>query len=78
MAVLVNCYTQAPAQSLYFNLNFTSILMTQHKVELPVCPVCGRPVPLEAARVDENGRAMHEDCYLLKLQLKHATGETKS
>ena len=37
---------------------------------LPVCPICNLAVALEAAKTDEDGRAMHEDCYLLKLGLK--------
>jgi hypothetical protein len=35
---------------------------------LPVCPICNKTVPLETAVIDENGHAMHEECYLLKLR----------
>lgn len=38
--------------------------------EFPVCPICNRHVVLEAAKTDELGHAMHEECYLLKLHLK--------
>jgi hypothetical protein len=30
-------------------------------------------VLLESAKTDENGRANHDDCYLLKLRLRHAS-----
>jgi hypothetical protein len=32
---------------------------------LPLCPVCKKPVPLETAKTDGNGYAVHEECYLL-------------
>ena len=32
---------------------------------LPLCPVCHAPVALEVAKTDENGRAIHEECYVL-------------
>ena len=31
----------------------------------PLCPVCKKPVPLEGAKTDSHGRAVHEECYLL-------------
>ena len=37
--------------------------------EFPVCPICNRHVVLETAKADEDGLAMHEECYLLKLRL---------
>jgi|SRR5579872_101953 len=36
------------------------------------CPICGKPVQLETAITDEYGKAIHDDCYLLKLRLKQA------
>ena len=39
-----------------------------------LCPICDHPIPLEAAKVDESGRAFHEDCYVLKVELKRASG----
>ena len=39
----------------------------------PVCYLCNRPVPLESCKTDENGEAMHEECYTLKLRLRNAT-----
>jgi hypothetical protein len=40
----------------------------------PLCSVCEKPVPLEIAKTDESGKAIHEDCYLTKLCL-HPVGE---
>ena len=31
--------------------------------ELPICSVCNKPVKLESAKTDEDGQAVHEDCY---------------
>jgi hypothetical protein len=32
------------------------------------CAICRKPVELEAAKTDEQGRAVHEDCYWANLQ----------
>ena len=37
------------------------------------CPLCNQPVPLESAKTDEHGHAIHEECYLLKVRLEGAT-----
>jgi hypothetical protein len=37
---------------------------------LPLCPVCNKPVPLEIAKVDEDGRAIHGECYLAIVRRK--------
>jgi hypothetical protein len=34
----------------------------------PICPRCLEPVKLEEAKTDEDGRAMHEDCYFAMLR----------
>lgn len=39
----------------------------------PRCPICDLPVALETAKTDENGRAIHEDCYAMKLALRRVT-----
>ena len=38
------------------------------------CYLCDKPVPLEASKTDENGQAVHEECYLLKIRLGEASG----
>jgi hypothetical protein len=35
----------------------------------PMCSICNTPVPLETAKTDESGAAIHEECYLLKVKL---------
>jgi hypothetical protein len=32
-----------------------------------ICPICRKPVLLNIAKTDEDGNAIHEDCYLVKL-----------
>jgi hypothetical protein len=38
----------------------------------PECAICKEPVTLEESKVDENGQAAHEDCYVSKLTGKTA------
>jgi len=42
---------------------------------LPLCPVCSGPVPLEVAKTDENGRAIHEECYVLNTLIRDVDAE---
>lgn len=37
----------------------------------PLCSICNKFVSLESAKTDEHGRATHENCYFLKLNLNH-------
>jgi hypothetical protein len=46
------------------------------KPALPACPICNKEVQLETAKTDEVGRALHEECYLLRLNLKRSTTPT--
>jgi hypothetical protein len=43
-------------------------------MDTPVCSVCKRPIRLETAKTDENGEAVHEDCYLQRLMVLLQTG----
>jgi hypothetical protein len=42
--------------------------------KLPMCSLCLQPVVLETAKTDEDGQAVHEDCYSAKI-LQHSQGE---
>ncbi len=42
-------------------------------VNIPTCSICDKPVPLEAAKTDEHGRAIHEDCYWIKVRSEHGS-----
>jgi hypothetical protein len=38
--------------------------MADHQsVREPSCILCAKPIDLEAANTDEQGRAVHENCY---------------
>ena len=41
---------------------------------LPLCPICNAPVPLETAKTDEEGTAIHEECYVLKVGIVASNG----
>lgn len=43
----------------------------------PTCPICNEPVELETSKTDEHGRAIHEECYLLKI-LPRTAGKPKT
>lgn len=45
------------------------------KTIVPFCPICNRSVPLENAKTDDYGRAVHEECYLLSVKLKLESGD---
>lgn len=32
-----------------------------------ICPVCSQPVEIESAKTDEEGRPVHEGCYIFEL-----------
>jgi len=34
-----------------------------------ICQICKKPVVLETARINEYGKAVHEDCYVDALKL---------
>ena len=44
--------------------------------QFPLCLVCKTPVPLETAKTDERGEAIHEECYVLKVKVQHGSGST--
>jgi hypothetical protein len=41
----------------------------------PLCFICHTPVELEISKTDENGHAVHEGCYLLRLRQRQAAAE---
>ena len=41
------------------------------------CHLCNRPVDIEASGTDENGKAVHEECYV-KVIRKPSRGEAES
>jgi hypothetical protein len=38
----------------------------------PNCSACEGPVQLESSKVDEFGKAVHEECYVLKVKQRAA------
>ncbi len=34
----------------------------------PTCPLCNEPVELETTKTNEDGEAVHEECYVLAVQ----------
>lgn len=47
--------------------------LTSPLAPLPLCGICYEPVCLETCKTDEHGTAVHEECYVLKVQLFEAT-----
>jgi hypothetical protein len=46
----------------------TELLSGSVSDPLPTCPICNSLVPLETAKTDEYGVAIHEECYVLKVK----------
>jgi hypothetical protein len=40
-----------------------------------LCWICGHTVELETCKTDENGMAVHENCYVLKVALAKESNE---
>lgn len=47
--------------------------MHRHSI---VCCICAIPLPLETSRTDEDGRGVHEECYVRKTISKLRTAST--
>jgi len=42
----------------------------------PHCWICGEPVRLEDCKIDEQGRAVHENCYITRVLPDRAQQQT--
>jgi hypothetical protein len=38
----------------------------------PLCSICNKPLDPKTAVTDQDGKPVHEDCYVLKLRLEDA------
>jgi hypothetical protein len=47
--------------------------LVSYQPALARCYLCDKPLPLEDSKTDESGKAVHEECYLLKLRLRQAS-----
>lgn len=36
-------------------------------LRFPICPLCNEPVELETTKTNEDGKAVHEECYIISL-----------
>jgi hypothetical protein len=43
--------------------------VTSGREAVYICWICGNRVSLEGCKIDELGRAVHDDCYVAKLGL---------
>ena len=34
------------------------------------CAICNKPVAIETAKTDDDGQAVHEECYLQRIRMK--------
>jgi hypothetical protein len=48
------------------------------RIPLPLCSICDKPVQLENSNTDEDGQAIHEECYILKLTQNRTTKPAQS
>ena len=40
-----------------------------------VCRICGKPVPIETVKANGDGKAIHDECYAIKVKLEQASLE---
>jgi hypothetical protein len=45
----------------------------RNALALTPCILCNNPVPLGSSKTNEDGKAVHEECYLLRMRLQRAT-----
>jgi hypothetical protein len=45
---------------------------------IPHCSTCGDVVALEVCKIDEHGRAVHEECYLAKINLQNGNSPAEA
>ena len=50
----------------------SAINRSPNEADFPICWICNKVVRLEMARTDENGCAVHEQCYMATIA--HANG----
>lgn len=36
----------------------------------PECHICGKSVPLECAKTDDDGMVVHEECYVSQIRIR--------
>jgi len=53
-----------------FALSIMDAAMSFPESPLFLCCLCGDPVDLRTAKTDEHGKAIHEDCYVLRMRMK--------
>jgi hypothetical protein len=41
------------------------------------CRICSKPIPVESAKTDGEGQAIHEECYILSLTQKSASSRIR-
>jgi hypothetical protein len=56
----------------FYNSPFPESALRAKEPALLLCRICGRPIPVEVATTDSDGRALHEGCYVLKIKLEQA------
>ena len=43
-------------------------MQNHHPKRFPIFPLCNEPVELETTKTNEDGEAVHEECYVLAVQ----------
>ena len=56
-----------------FPLNASSKKIPDTRMFARMCQICGKPLPVETAKADADGKTIHEECYALKVELEDAS-----
>ena len=55
-----------------------NVLPFTPKPQLPVCSICNKPVKPDVAATDQDGKPVHEQCYVLKMWQEDANKPPKT
>jgi hypothetical protein len=58
-------------------LNHAGSQFLRGAFEFPRCILCDNPVLLGSSKTDENGKAVHEECYFVRMRLKRAYADLR-
>jgi hypothetical protein len=49
-----------------------NVLQFTPEPQLPLCSICNKPVDLQIAITDQDGKPVHEECYVRKVRQQDA------
>jgi hypothetical protein len=57
-----------PDPAYIFALSKTMSILAQVNLDVPLCELCKKPIELTTTKIDENGKPVHEECYVQSIR----------